>query len=429
MPNLRVDFLFTEFQEGKPVEVIRTGEFVDRYGRDVEVTMEDLDAYVANFEAGAAGQEVPVDVLHERAEAAGWVQSLWREGDRLLAMVDWNEFGKQLVGDKVYRYISATIDTAKKVLKSISLVNFPAVKGLRPVELSDGAYALESGGMRSLGRKILDGIAAGLARYDLADGEPGTVTISGYLQARMHRQFTTIADDLAASGYLSVEERIGLSSAIGDALEVFANNVGEAGNRMIRVDVPIFGAYFGGADEGDYELEDDEEEGGETEPSKEVEMGLTEQERAELRNELRQEILAEFEQKEQTRAELAEELRVEVEAEMAAHFERKRELGEFAAEVCGGDAGLSIDPDELVELMAELDQETADRMKGILKAKVVPFRELGSSREGQGDKKELPAEYAEALDAGEIELSDLQSSILELGDLDQYDLSKWQGRE
>jgi hypothetical protein len=56
--------------------------------------------------------------------------------------VNWTEFGKQLVSDKVYKYLSATIDKARWVLKSISLVNFPAVKGLPPVELAE--YVHES---------------------------------------------------------------------------------------------------------------------------------------------------------------------------------------------------------------------------------------------------------------------------------------------
>lgn len=128
---------FSEVQEGKPVEVLRTGTFEDKRGKTVKVTLEDLETFVANFKAGAAGQEVPIDVDHERAGAAGWVADLWRAGDKLMGSVDWNDRGRELVGGRVYRYLSATIDLARKVIKTISLVNFPAVKGLAALELSE----------------------------------------------------------------------------------------------------------------------------------------------------------------------------------------------------------------------------------------------------------------------------------------------------
>ena len=58
-------FIFIELEEGaKAVEVLRPGTFKDRNGQVVEIAEEDLDAFVANFEAGTAGQDVPVAVLH-----------------------------------------------------------------------------------------------------------------------------------------------------------------------------------------------------------------------------------------------------------------------------------------------------------------------------------------------------------------------------
>lgn len=132
------EFLFAEFQDEQPVEFLRTGTFADAMGSEVDITEDLLDALVANFEAGEARQDVPIDVDHERGEAAGWVERVWKEGDKLLAAVRWNELGAELVEGEVYRYLSATIDMGRKLLKSISLVNFPAVKGLRPVQLSEG---------------------------------------------------------------------------------------------------------------------------------------------------------------------------------------------------------------------------------------------------------------------------------------------------
>jgi hypothetical protein len=139
-------FFVAEFAEGQPVEILRVGEFIDVRGTEVKIEPNDLDTFVKNFGAGEAGQDVPVDVLHQRAEAAGWVVRVWREGDKLLGQIDWNALGQQLVGERIYRYLSASIDLAKKVVRSVSLVNFPAIKGLRPVELS--AFTYDEGGGR-----------------------------------------------------------------------------------------------------------------------------------------------------------------------------------------------------------------------------------------------------------------------------------------
>lgn len=121
----------------KPIEVLRVGTFTDARGREVAITSSDLDAFVANFESGAAGQDIPIDIDHEMEQAAGWLKSMKRVGEILTVVPDWNDLGRELVGKKIYRYISATIDMARRVILTISLVNLPAVKGLKPVELSD----------------------------------------------------------------------------------------------------------------------------------------------------------------------------------------------------------------------------------------------------------------------------------------------------
>ena len=76
-----MDFLFAEFAAGAPVEVLRPGTFVDRNGNTVEVSEKDLETFMLNFSTGAAGQEVPIDVNHEKGEAAGWVRELRLEGE------------------------------------------------------------------------------------------------------------------------------------------------------------------------------------------------------------------------------------------------------------------------------------------------------------------------------------------------------------
>lgn len=123
--------------DSRPVEVLRVGTFISMTGHKVTISADDLDAYVRNFEAATAGQDIPIDVQHERRDAAGWIASLYREGDRLFAVPNWNDIGKKLVGDRVFRYLSASIDVVRRTILSVSLTNFPAVKGLAPVELSE----------------------------------------------------------------------------------------------------------------------------------------------------------------------------------------------------------------------------------------------------------------------------------------------------
>jgi len=143
----------------KPVEFLKEGTFKDSYGRVVEITSETLDNLVLNFASGEAGQDIPIDIKHEWGEAAGWIKQVWREGNKLLANIDWNDMGRDLVGKHIYRYLSASIDLKNNVLKAISLVNFPAVKGLSPIELGEyreqvDTILIESGSVESVLRAI-----------------------------------------------------------------------------------------------------------------------------------------------------------------------------------------------------------------------------------------------------------------------------------
>lgn len=123
--------------EAAPIDVIRVGTFTDMNRKTVTITQEDLDAFISNHAANTAGQDVPVDVDHRRQEAAGWIVRLFRDGNVLRAVPRWNAHGARLVGDQMYRYISATINLAQKTIISVSLTNFPAVKNLAPVALSE----------------------------------------------------------------------------------------------------------------------------------------------------------------------------------------------------------------------------------------------------------------------------------------------------
>lgn len=118
------------------IEAIRTGQFTDMNGTPITIDIALLDALVENFANNKAGQEIPIDLNHERKEAAGWLLGVRRLNNSLFVAPNWNDLGLSMVHSKQYRYVSCTIDLVEKYLLSVSLTNFPAVNNMRPIELS-----------------------------------------------------------------------------------------------------------------------------------------------------------------------------------------------------------------------------------------------------------------------------------------------------
>jgi phage I-like protein len=478
-------FLFVELSEGQPVEVLRSGTFLDRNGREVKVSEEDLSQFVAAFQAGATGQDVPIDIQHERAEAAGWIKKIYLEDGRLLALPDWNELGKRLVKERIYRYLSATIDMVQKAIKSVSLVNFPAVKGLKPVELSEGVYSFQAdeGWLDALVARIATVLkeAFGLTPEAPPEGAPPPVEEAEFVIRKEGSEIILYSSDgekvLGRFPFGSGEE-YGSEEAAREAaakrereIQYFKHEGGEAeaadwtelqGN--IRSIVGAWTQWAGSFTKcvrvlkGKPGISNEEElcawlhheaegkwpaEGAEYSPTlrelaalagmmstliptQEVE-DMNEEQLKELREQIRGEILAELEQDEKNLAEMREEVRKEVEVEMQERFERRKELVEFAEGLCSGDAALAAKPDDVVAFLEDLDGDQLERAKALLQSKVVDLSERGSAREGRRNgRKELPKEVQLALDGGDLKVADLGNQILDLGDLSEYDLSKWE---
>ena len=149
--------LHVNLDEGKrtsTVTVTRAGSFTDpRYGR-FEISQSMLLAMVANFNEGAYGQDIFIDVAHKPENgAAGKVVNLSVEGNRLRARVEWTDFGIQAVKEKGYQYLSAEYHENYKdneagkehgpVLLGAALTVRPVIKRLDPVQLSeDGPSAI-----------------------------------------------------------------------------------------------------------------------------------------------------------------------------------------------------------------------------------------------------------------------------------------------
>jgi hypothetical protein len=128
------------------VTITRTGNFHDpRYG-DFDITLSMLEEMVRNFDAGVAGQEIFLDVEHERKKgAAARFVALSIEGNRLRGQVEWTPYGVEAVRDRGFIYLSAEFHPAYKdnetreqhgtVLLGAGLTTRPVIKRLDPVDL------------------------------------------------------------------------------------------------------------------------------------------------------------------------------------------------------------------------------------------------------------------------------------------------------
>lgn len=137
-----------EGQRTSVVTLTRTGQFYDpRYGR-FSITREMLLSMVQNFERGAYGQDIFLDVAHKPENgAAAKILQLTVDGSRLRARVEWTPYGIESVRDKGYRYLSAEfhenfVDNEHgnehgPTLLAAGLTIRPVIKGLDPVQLSE----------------------------------------------------------------------------------------------------------------------------------------------------------------------------------------------------------------------------------------------------------------------------------------------------
>lgn len=147
-----------EFAEMKGVEIFRTGTW--KGSKQVTITEDDLDAMVASFDALAptAGLRPPLKLGHSDAQkfmrqggsgapALGWVDRIWRDGNRVLA--DFSSVPGTLL-DMIKRrlYNSLSIElfqsyefegtVYRNVLAAVAILGaeLPAVKGLKELSAS-----------------------------------------------------------------------------------------------------------------------------------------------------------------------------------------------------------------------------------------------------------------------------------------------------
>jgi len=281
----------------------------------------------------------------------------------------------------------------------VSLVNFPAVKGLKPVELGEGVYSFQAA------PGLVETLVARVTQVMDVLGKGENPPPEEVEKADIRKEGNEIVL------YSSDGEKV-LSFPFGESMEYATEEAAREAALKAWLHTVVEDVIY-------------QNSGGNT---------MTDEERAALKEQLRQEILTEMADEQQTLAELREQVRVEVEAEMAEKMAKRTKLREFAEEVTGSDFGLAAKPEEIVELLEVIeDEEHLQKIQAMLKAKVVDFSERGSSREGQGGKQKLPAVYVELARTWQEQGHDLTEFFEvnkdELGSMDQYDLNEFEKKE
>src|SRR4030042_1773952 len=124
--------------------------YTKKYGK-VSITNEEARALVRNWEARAMGEREPfVDTEHDLGPANGWIKALQireahnGDGPGVWALVDWTDRGRDLVEQRIYKYLSAmfgphqkveTGEIVKPVLLAVSLTNTPLMETMPAVSL------------------------------------------------------------------------------------------------------------------------------------------------------------------------------------------------------------------------------------------------------------------------------------------------------
>ena len=132
----------------REVQVLRAGKFIHNQ-EEFEITLDDLNSMVNNFNIKARGIDLMLDYSHDsEGKAAAWFHNLYVVNDNeLWANVEWTETGATAVKRKEYRYISAdfnynyqdneTLEEYGPTLFGAALTNRPVVKWMTPTILSE----------------------------------------------------------------------------------------------------------------------------------------------------------------------------------------------------------------------------------------------------------------------------------------------------
>lgn len=134
------------------IQIMKTGKFQHPVYGEMEITQSDLQQFKENFDANIRGIKLFADVNHDDNHAAvAEFKELRVETGKLMALMEWNAKGEQLIKSGEYRYFSPEFaftytdaETGKKykdVLLGGGITNRPFLKGMDPIELSEMEFS------------------------------------------------------------------------------------------------------------------------------------------------------------------------------------------------------------------------------------------------------------------------------------------------
>ena len=459
MPMTTDFFLVTELQtdtltEGKTFDGFVAGNFIDMRGRRILVEEDELEDYVANTQAAIEATEsesgeivgLPIDVFdHDKEDAAGWIVGVSLSDGVVRLDPKWTAVGKDLIEEGIRRFFSATFNTDQQVILGGTLTNWPATRDdggrilLRPIELSRSMFSVE---------------------HELASDTESTEDRLNRIQADFREQFPNfdnrpyvwIEDTFDEEGFVIVDEgarhfRVGFSETddgdfdFADRTEwvevkqtwidaarkaardiIMRGPLGRAAAALSRRESGKKKRNSHGGGKMKVKLDD-------LSPDQKSELALG--------------LFADLAGEDYSELDLGERFNSLVESRAATLVEkqtvkaaRESDIAEFSKDVTGGTdespLGIPVTQEEVERFLAMLSDEAlteAKRIFGKIQTEgLVTFTENGHGRKVKG-AKELPEEYAEKLESGEMTVDDLKEPVLGLGGLSAYDLSKYKEKE
>ncbi len=137
------------------IHLMSTGHWHTPYHGAFEMTADDLNQMVANFDQGMglveSSKRAPINYGHDTSgKAAGWIDNLSVQGDELWGDIEWTPAGRTALEDGEYRYISPEWnprdfpwenpqvegDFVDNVFNGAALTNIPLFTKLKPVMAS-----------------------------------------------------------------------------------------------------------------------------------------------------------------------------------------------------------------------------------------------------------------------------------------------------
>jgi len=149
-------------EDTSKIEIMRTGTWKHPLYGQFSISENDINDFILHFNEGVRGVDIAIDLEHgetpHKGASAGWIKSLNKQGNSLLAEIEWTELGKEKLKNKEYKYFSPEfkfnyedLETGKKytnVLMGGGLTNRPFIKNMQPVLLSEDVqeeYQKDSG--------------------------------------------------------------------------------------------------------------------------------------------------------------------------------------------------------------------------------------------------------------------------------------------